>query len=297
MLEILFPSLSSIVSLTAIGVAFGLILSISKLKLKVEKDPRIEKVLEALPGANCGACGMPGCAAYATRIVEQKFEINLCPVGGAESADAIAEIMGMEKTGGAAVALKARVHCQGGIDVTRKKFDYSGPMECLAAHNLMGGPKMCEYGCLGFGDCVRSCPFDALHMDARGIPVVDPVKCTGCGSCVRACPRGIISLVDGTIDVLVMCRNREKGPVMKKGCAVGCIACKLCEKACREVFKDRPEIGTAIEIRDFLAEIDYSKCINCFKCVEVCPVPVIHPIERSKKMQKGAAQAQAASGE
>ncbi len=293
MLETLMPSLPSILSFATIGVVFGIVLSVSKLKLKVDKDPRIEKLTEALPGANCGACGMPGCSAYATKIVEQKFEINLCPVGGAEVADKMADIMGLEKKGGTAVSLKARVHCRGGVDVTKKKFHYSGPRECAAAQTVMGGFKVCEYGCLGFGDCVRSCPFDAMYMDDNGLPVVLREKCTGCGKCVKACPRDIISLVDNRFDVYVLCRNREKAPVMKRGCAVGCIACGLCDKACREVFKDRPEIGTAIEVKNFLAEIDYDKCINCFKCVEVCPVPVIHPIERSKKMQKATAAASA----
>ncbi len=285
MLEILIPSLTSILTLTAIGLVFGLILSVSKLKLKVERDPRIEAVNEALPGANCGACGLPGCSAYATRIVEDDYAIDLCPVGGKETEQKIAEIMGKEARG-QSVSLKALVHCQGGVDVTNDRFVYRGPKECAAANDLMGGFKVCEYGCLGFGDCVRACPFDAIHMGDDRIPVVDRVKCVGCGKCVTACPRDIITLAPEEFEVRVMCLNREKTPVMKKGCTVGCIGCKRCEKACRQVFEDHPEHETAIEVNDFIAKIDYSICINCLKCAEVCPVPVIDPVTVSEKYKK-----------
>ncbi len=285
MIDILLPSLSSVLTLTAIGLVFGLILSISKLKLKVDRDPRIETITEALPGANCGACGLPGCSAYATRIVEEDYAIDLCPVGGAETEKKIAEVMGKD-AGGQSVSLKALVHCQGGIAETVNRFIYNGPKECAAANSLMGGFKVCEYGCLGFGDCVRACPFDAIHMGGNGIPVVDKEACVGCGKCVTACPRDIITLAPEKFEVRVMCLNREKAPVMKKGCTVGCIGCKLCEKACRQVFEDNPDVETAVSVNDFIAKIDYTVCINCFKCAEVCPVPVIEPVTMSKKYKK-----------
>ncbi|MCU0847239.1 MAG: RnfABCDGE type electron transport complex subunit B [Spirochaetes bacterium] len=282
MLDLIFPSIWAVLSLTAFGAIFGLMLSFIKVKLNVEKNPKIAEVLDCLPGANCGACGMPGCSAYATRIVEEKFDINLCPVGGADSAKKIASIMGVDLGDGAAVSMKARVHCQGGRSLTKNRFEYNGPLSCSAASGVMGGFKVCEYGCLGFGDCVRACPFDAMYMDGDSLPVIRWEKCTGCGFCVKACPRNIISLEKQAIEVHVICRNREKAPTMKLGCPVGCIACKLCEKACREVFINEPTVDTAIEVRDFLARIDYDKCINCMKCVEVCPMPVIHPITKSK---------------
>jgi len=276
MFEALFPSISSILSLAGIGLVFGLILSIAKIKLMVEKDPKIDQVLSVLPGANCGACGMPGCSAYATRIVEEHYEISLCPVGGADSIAKIASIMGLEPVVGVS-PMTARVHCQGGHAEALKRFKYSGPRSCSAAQNVMGGFKVCEFGCLGLGDCTRVCPFDAIHMGDKGLPVVVIDKCTGCNNCVDVCPRDIITLAPIDTEVRVMCLNREKAPVMKKGCSVGCIGCRLCEKNCPE---------DAIHVTDFCAVIDYDKCTNCYTCVEVCPVPVINPVERSKKFQK-----------
>jgi len=288
MIDTIIPSPLSIAIMAALAAVFGLFLSIAMVKLRVSRDPRIEKVSDALPGANCAACGMPGCSAYATRIVEEKFAIDLCPVGGVETAARIAEIMGVQYAGGQA-AVTARVHCHGGIAETRSRFTYGGPRECAAAHGLMGGFKTCSYGCLGFGDCVRACPFDAMYMDDNGLPVVRYDRCTGCGLCVKACPRHIISLVPKGNDIHVMCRNEEKTPVMKKGCDVGCIACKLCEKACREAIAEKnpgldlAAVIPAIKVENFLARIDYDLCIQCYRCVYVCPVPVIHPLGKSKK--------------
>jgi len=273
MLELIIPSPASVISITVMGVAFGLVLSLAKMKLKVEHDPRLEPLVEALPGANCGACGQPGCRGYAVKILEEGLPINLCVVGGAESLEKISKIMGIE-----AEAQKpriARVHCHGDCEVTRLKFLYAGPRSCAAAQQIRDGFKVCHFGCLGLGDCERSCPFDAIHINDKGLPVVDRDKCTGCGNCVAACPRGIISLEEERFDVHVMCRNTEKAPVMKKGCSVGCIACARCVKACREVFAENPEIETAINVVDFNAVIDYNLCINCGKCAEVCPQKVI----------------------
>lgn len=274
MIEILFPSFWSILTISSIGIFFGLVLSYAKQKLNVEKDPRIAKVLDALPGANCGACGMPGCSAYASKIVENQAPINLCPVGGEESVNKISSIMGME----AAVKekQKARIHCQGGRNESKDMFIYDGPKSCLSASQIMGGYKACAYGCLGFGDCVRVCPFNAIVINENRLPVIDWDKCTGCGNCVSECPRGIISLVNENLYTHVVCRNKEKGGAMKKSCSAGCIACKKCEKICREdVFADNPDIDTAISVIDFLAVIDYEKCINCGKCAEACPQNVI----------------------
>jgi len=291
MLHEIIPSISSLLTLTIAGLIFGLILSVAKQKLKVDRDPRIDSVLDALPGANCGACGQPGCAGYATKIVEDGMEITLCPVGGADSVEKISKIMGIEINADIVPTI-ARVHCQGGINETTKKFIYEGPKNCTAANELMGGFKTCEFGCLGFGECVEACNFDAIYMGENGLPIVIPEKCTGCGKCVEACPRDIISLVPENFDVYVMCKNEEKAPIMKKGCSVGCIGCKLCEKACKEVQKaiqvdvEPDQVVPAITVNNFLASIDYNLCTNCYKCVEVCPVPVINPITKSKKYIK-----------
>lgn len=294
MFEQIIPSLSAVLSIAGIGAVFGLILSVAKITLRVEKDPRIEKIAEILPGANCGACGLPGCNGYAAGIVNNGLEIDLCPVGGVELIREIAEIMGMNVsvTG---VPLKAKVHCHGGNIETMKRFIYEGPRDCRAAHELMRGFKVCEFGCLGLGDCESICPFDAIEMSENGLPVINDLKCTGCGKCIKACPRNIISLVPENFDTYVLCKNTQKAGQMKKGCTVGCIGCKLCEKACKEVHADNPDVETAIRIVDFCAVIDYDVCINCHKCVEVCPVPVINPKnlakpKQSKKKEKPAVQ-------
>ncbi len=273
MLELLVPSLASVVSITVLGAVFGVILSIAKIKLHVERDERYGYILGVLPGANCGGCGYPGCSGYAMKILEGHAPINLCMVGGPDAVEKISLIMGIEAE--AQRPLKARVRCQGGTDVTGNRFSFKGPKSCLAAQQVMEGFKTCRWGCLSLGDCARSCPFDALHMNDNGLPVVDWDKCTGCGSCVAACPRSIIVLTDKEFDIHMLCLNQEKAPVMKQGCSVGCIACNRCVKACKEVFADNPDIETAIEVVDFCAVIDYEKCINCGKCAEVCPQKVI----------------------
>lgn len=272
-MDIIIPSLASVISITTIGILFGLILSVAKIKLRVDRDPRYAKLLDALPGANCGACGQPGCSGYAAKILEGEAEITLCPVGGGEVVERLAIIMGVNAD--SMNPRKARVHCQGGIDVTKSKFTYNGPRSCIAAQQIMGGFKVCSYGCLGLGDCERVCLFDAIHVKEKGFPEVDWDKCTGCGKCVEECPRNIISLTDERFGVHVLCLNKEKVKKMKLGCSVGCIACNRCVKACKEVFKDNEEIETAIEVIDFLAVIDYKKCINCGKCAEACPQDVI----------------------
>ncbi len=273
MLDSIFPSISSILCITSIGAIFGLILSVAKLKLKVEVDPRFEKIMDLLPGANCGACGQPGCAGYATKIVEEGLSINQCPVCDNDITGGICDIMGVKADAGK--PRKAVVHCQGDYDSSKIEFIYDGPRSCAAAQMIMSGFKVCEYGCLGLGDCEMACPFDAIHITDKGLPAIDIDKCTGCGKCVEECSRNIISLIDKDADVFVMCKNMEKGAVMKMGCSAGCIGCKKCVKACQEVFSDNPDIESAIEVNDFLAVIDYEKCVNCGKCSEDCPKNVI----------------------
>lgn len=273
MIDSIFPSISSILSITAIGSVFGLILSVARLKLRVEKDPRFEEILDALPNANCGACSYPGCSGYAMKVVEGSVEINLCPVGGAEVVDKIAKIMGLESE--TMISQKARVRCHGTTEATTERFIYYGPQNCEAALQLMDGFKVCEYSCLGLGDCEISCPFDAIHVDKTGIPVVNDEKCTGCGKCVEACPRSIIRLFSEDINLFVACMNQQKAKAVRAACTTGCISCNKCVKVCKEVFEDNPDIMTAITLENFLAVIDYDTCTRCGKCAEVCPRSVI----------------------
>ncbi|OHD68695.1 MAG: hypothetical protein A2W19_12830 [Spirochaetes bacterium RBG_16_49_21] len=204
-------------------------------------------------------------------------------------------IMGQESPT-AMIANTARVHCQGGTAETAVRFLYSGLRQCTAANGVMGGFKVCRYGCLGFGDCGRACSFNAIHMGGNGLPIVDYDRCTGCGMCVMACPRNIIGLAPRQNDVHTLCNNEEKSAVMKLECSAGCIACRLCEKACRKALsekypdRDPSRIELAIEVDNSLARINYDRCIQCHQCVYVCPVPVINPIVRSMKFQESGDQ-------
>jgi Na+-translocating ferredoxin:NAD+ oxidoreductase RNF subunit RnfB len=201
-------------------------------------------------------------------------EVNLCPVGGEGTASKVAEIMGKETS--AMEKQVARIHCQGGQYNTNDKFVYEGPKTCAGAQQIRGGFRVCSYGCLGFGDCEVSCPFNAISMGEDRLPVVDPEKCTGCGNCVSACPRMIISLKAASQEVYVKCNNKEKGPVMKQGCSVGCIGCKLCVvKACKKVFAENENVESAISVDNFLARVDGAVCVNCGECSDVCPQDVI----------------------
>jgi electron transport complex protein RnfB len=255
------------------GLAIGLLLALAAKKFKVEEDPRVEAIISALPGANCGGCGYPGCAGYASAVAEGKAPIISCIVGGNSVAERISEIMGV--AAGAVTPSIAVVYCQGDNEQAVKTAEYSGITDCLAL-NMLGGNKECTYGCLGLGSCVTACPFDAMYMSEKGLPVVIPEKCTGCGLCVKACPRGVIGIVPVDMEVHVRCRSYDKGPVVRKYCKVGCIACTACVRAC-------PQKAITMD-KGTLAKIDYSICDNCGICSTKCPVKTIsHPKKAQEK--------------
>jgi Na+-translocating ferredoxin:NAD+ oxidoreductase RNF subunit RnfB len=253
---------NAIIALTAIGlIAAGMLAAASK-RFHVEVDARVESVLAALPGANCGACGNPSCFGAAEAIVSEQIPITSCVAGGQAVADEIATIMGVD-----ACAVAAQVsarHCGGGRAASRS-FEYSGLLSCNAVARVAGGDLTCPYGCFGYGDCARACPFDAISMDGRGLPVIDLDKCTGCEVCVAECPRGDTGLLFMTPSegaVVVRCSSHDKPKERKSYCPVCCIACKKCEKACPE---------DAIHVIDLNAVVDYEKCTGCGQCVAVCP--------------------------
>lgn len=259
------PILLAIIIVTSIGIIGAIVLVVASIFMHVPVDERVELIIEALPGANCGACGCAGCADYAKTIVEDGNDITKCIPGGAGCVGEIATIMGAEA--GEVVSLKAAVACSGTCSKTKKRFEFQGEVHtCQAAKGLYGGDGDCLYGCLGYGDCAASCAFDALIV-SDGIAVVNREKCTGCGACAKACPNSIISIIpDHKRKPVVMCKNKDKGGVTRKVCAAGCIGCMKCKKACP---KD------AIEVENSLAVIDQAKCVGCQLCIKECPVQVI----------------------
>jgi RnfABCDGE-type electron transport complex B subunit len=263
---------AAVLTLAATGFAAGLGLMYASKKFHVDKDERIGKINDMLPAANCGGCGLPGCMALAVAIVEGKAAPDACPVGGKELADSIASFMGMEVPTG--VKKVARVKCNGGNVNGIEKYEYYGPRDCNSISMLAGGIKVCTYGCVGEGSCIKACGFDAMYMGEDKIPVVVADKCTSCGMCVKACPRALIDLVPEDKPFIVSCMSKDKGPDVKKACKVGCIGCKMCEKKC--------PVG-AIDVDSFLATIDPDPCTNCGTCEEVCPTKAIRKFKNLKK--------------
>ena len=267
-------------ALSVIGLLAAVLLATASRKFHVEVDPKIEAIFEALPGSNCGACGNPSCFAVAELIAAGEKPVNTCVAGGQSVADAVAAL-----TGEGACEFKAVVsarHCGGGTN-TARAYVYSGVMSCAAANKLAGGPLACTAGCIGFGDCQRACPFGAISMDERGLPVIDVHKCTGCGICVRECPRGHINLLELITDaapVIVRCNAHDKVKGRKANCTMCCIACKKCERECP---------SDAIHVIDMLAVVDYEKCTGCGTCVSVCPQKCIDLYGRSADVDATAA--------
>ena len=266
----------AIAVLGGLGLIFGLILAVASKVFYVETDPRLDKLNECLPGANCGGCGYAGCAAYAEAVLKGEAAIGACASGGNECAQAMAAIMGIKAE---AVTRKvAMVRCSGSraydkdgnlVKGAKIKGEYEGFRDCLSASKVGGnGPLACKYGCLGFGTCVKACKFGAISIKG-GVAVVDEDLCVGCMACAHACPRNVIVAVEPGRNTHIACASTAKGAVTTRGCTVGCIGCGLCKKICPE---------GAISVVDNLAVIDYSKCVDCGLCATVCPKKLIDAI-------------------
>lgn len=262
----------TILFLAIVGALAALLLFVVSKKFHVEEDARIELVNEALPGANCGGCGYPGCSGFARACVEaESMEGLFCTVGGNATMLKVADILG--RTAVEAEPQLAVVRCNGTCDARPKVNQYDGASSCAIAAATYGGETGCTFGCLGLGDCTLACGFDAIKMNPlTGLPEVDEERCTACGACVKACPKMIIELRKKGPKgrrVFVSCVNKEKGGVAKKACDNACIGCSKCFKECK--FE-------AITIANNLAYIDPNKCRLCRKCVEACPTGAIHEV-------------------
>ena len=261
--------LSTILTLSLLGILAAVVLYFVAQKFKVEEDPRIDEVEKMLPGANCGGCGFAGCRGMADALVKNDdISALFCPVGGGDTMKGIAAYLG--KAAPEKEPMVATVRCGGVCDKRPRTNTFDGAKSCAVASSLYVGETACAYGCLGYGDCVAACAFDAIHINPEtGIAEVDAEKCTACGACVKACPKKIIELrkkwPKGRA-VYVGCVSKDKGAVVMKACKAGCIGCGKCEKVCA--------FG-AITIENNLAYIDSQKCKLCRKCVNACPTGAI----------------------
>lgn len=252
------------VVVAVVGVIIGFFLGFSSEKFKVEVDPKEEAVLGVLPGNNCGGCGFAGCSGLAAAIAKGEAEVGSCPVGGEPVANEIAAIMGVEA--GASVKKVAFVKCAGTCEKAKMDYDYHGVEDCtIMKYVPNGGPKSCNYGCMGYGSCVDACSFDAIHI-VNGVAVVDKEACKACKKCIEVCPNHLIELVPYDSKVKVNCSSKDKGKDVMKACSVGCIGCKLCEKACQ---------FDAVKVENNVAHIDYEKCTGCGACAAKCPKKII----------------------
>ena len=247
------------------GLLIAILLGIASEKFKVPVDEKEVAIRAELPGNNCGGCGYAGCDGLAKAIANGEAPVNGCPVGGAAAAEKISAIMGVEA--GEFVKKVAFVKCAGTCDKAKQEYEYHGLKDCVMINMMQdGGPKACNYGCLGEGSCVAACPFDAIHI-VNGVALVDKEACKACGKCIEACPKKLIELVPYEQKHLVQCSSRDKGKDVMAACSVGCIGCKMCEKVCE---------FDAVKVIDNIAHIDPEKCTNCGKCAEKCPKKIIH---------------------
>jgi RnfABCDGE-type electron transport complex B subunit len=230
-----------------LGTGFAIVLLIASIKLTVVEDPKVQAVYAALPKIDCGTCGFAGCMAYAKAVAENAELLGKCSPGGADAMAKIAAVLNLQMSGSGAPQ-RPIVHCRAHLGDKTFFAEYKGIPACTAA-NAQPPVQACAFGCMGFGDCVRSCKFDALHV-VDGLSTVDYEKCTGCGACSKACPRFLIKMVPFTHDPIaaVACSSRESGKNTRAFCKVGCIGCGICAKQ-----------TNLFTVADNLSKMDYEK--------------------------------------
>lgn len=280
-----FSIISALIILGGLGLIFGACLAVASRVLYVEKDARVSEIEEVLPGVNCGACGAPGCSGFASGIVENKYPVNGCTVGGDEVAQKVAAIMGVEAE--AVLPKVVVVRCAGDVDNCSQRAIYHGIQDCRAAVLVGDGAKACVYGCLGMGSCVEACNFDALKMSEKGLPVVDEDKCIACGDCVEACPRSIMELVPRDQKVFIACMSKDFGKAVKSVCKVGCIGCSLCANP-------KTTENEAITMEGKLPVVHHDRCGNSWldlkNAVNKCPTRSfgVRALDEAEKAEEAA---------
>ncbi len=250
-----------VISIT--GLVAAVVLVVASKVMAVKVDEKFETVRACLPGVNCGACGFAGCDEYAHKVAEGAAKTNMCVPGGDKTSREISEALGVEFED--VVEQAAFVRCSGDCNSTDYIMDYQGKQTCEACNTFYQGRKACSHACLGFGDCVVACKYDAIHI-VDGVAVVDREKCTGCGMCAKQCPNHLIMVADATKAFYVGCSSTDKGAFTRKICQNGCIGCKKCERTCQH---------GAITVNDNLASINTALCVNCGECKEACPTGAI----------------------
>lgn len=262
----------SAIVMAAVGLIFASILALLSNFLRVQEDPRVEKIVKILPGINCGACGFSGCLAFAQAVVAGEKD-KYCLPGGDEINRQISQLLGIsyqkknrEK--------KIVVYCAAEEDDKMKSRIYHGPKSCEYA-NLLGGDYSCFYGCLGLADCIKICPVQALSFN-KGKVVVDHQRCIKCGKCVEKCPRDLLALIDlpEKINIYqVGCNNRDKGVMVKKVCKKGCIGCGICVRLPNSPFELKNNLARAN-----LEKINKDNSPVLEQAAIKCPSKCINPV-------------------
>lgn len=288
-MELVSVALWGVAVFTVVGSFFGVALAAAARRFHVPVDPAIEAVRDNLPSANCGACGFAGCQSYAEKVVaDPEVAPSLCTPGGKEVAVSISELTG--KIVGEIKEEVATLRCAGTKLVAFEQAAYQGIRSCAAAALAFGGPKACKYGCLGLGDCIQACAFDAIVATEHGIVAIDADQCTGCGLCVVACPKATIEMTPRQHRVILACTTKDKAKNVKSACTVGCTQCLQCIRKCPAKAIDFDDQG--IISVDHPACRAYGSACNEI-CVEVCPTYILHrpgmaPVAERKKVKKEA---------